>query len=167
MDELKNGYLKMPIEELARLEESYIDEEFTPEAQKVIKKILEVRKHELDNYRKRAAINKTPNEEIGGEEREISDFSRKVISRKVTCKKCGFEGVVEAHDTRNYPATSIFKLLGKDDEGYIHLKCPSCKIDNSYSPYEFLGSKSNSGVGCVVLIVLAILAVIVMWMIFK
>jgi hypothetical protein len=59
------------------------------------------------------------------------------MSRKITCKHCRFQGVIEAHDTQGYPPNQIFKSLGKDREGYLHFLCPSCSADKPYSPYSF------------------------------
>jgi predicted RNA-binding Zn-ribbon protein involved in translation (DUF1610 family) len=58
------------------------------------------------------------------------------FSRKIKCKKCGFNGVVDAQDTLNYPAEKIFKHLGKDVDEYLHFQCPSCGPDEPYSPYK-------------------------------
>lgn len=81
------------------------------------------------------------------------------FSRKIKCKKCGFNGVVEAHDTQNYPPEKIFKHLGKDVDGYLHFQCPSCGTDEPYSPYTFI----NPGFkfGCLVFIAL------IVWLIIK
>jgi len=61
------------------------------------------------------------------------------VSRNIKCRKCNFSGVVEAHDTGGYPQEKIFKNLGKDTSGYLHLKCPECGADEAYSPYSFIG----------------------------
>lgn len=163
IDELRKRYREMPIDKLALIEKSYVEDDFTPETRKAIKDVLEERKQELVEYRKQQAIDEQLDDKIIEE-----DSSKGFISRKVTCKKCGSQGVVEVHDTQHYPKEKIFKLLGKDDEGYIHLKCPSCKTDNSYSPYEFLGSKSKNGNGRgSALIVGAIYVIAALFIVFK
>jgi len=81
-----------------------------------------------------------------------------MFSRRVTCKNCGFKGVVEAHDTKHLPKESIFILLGKDNEGYIHLQCPSCSVDNPYGPTEFVNPLIK--IGCF-LLVIAVLWIII------
>ena len=60
------------------------------------------------------------------------------LSRKIKCKHCSFTGVIEAHDTMNYPTDKIFKHLGKDARGYLHFLCPACTADEGYSPYTFI-----------------------------
>ena len=91
-------------------------------------------------------------------------MGNKTISRQTKCKKCGFQGVVEAHDTQTYPEKSIFKLLGKDDRGYIHLQCPSCEADNSYSPFEFVGSRIRLGFK---LLIFVAVAIAVIWFVLR
>lgn len=81
------------------------------------------------------------------------------ISRKIKCKKCGFNGVVEAHDTQNYPPEKIFNHLGKDVNGYLHFRCPSCGADEPYSPYAFINPAFK--LGCLVCIAL------IVWLIIK
>lgn len=61
-----------------------------------------------------------------------------MFSRGVICKNCGFKGVIEAHDTKDLPKETIFELLGKDIEGYIHFRCPACGTDISVSPTAFV-----------------------------
>lgn len=61
-----------------------------------------------------------------------------LFSRRITCKSCGFKGVVEAHDTKHLPKEKIFVLLGKDREGYLHFLCPTCNADCAYGPTEFM-----------------------------
>ena len=133
LEKVKNNYEKMPIDELAYFLESYNEDDFTPEVQKVIEEVIEVRKNELNDYHEQKA-NYESADEIDSKDREKGG----PISRKVTCKNCSFKGVVEAHDTQHYPESSVFKVLGKDHEGYIYLRCPSCDTDISYSPFEFL-----------------------------
>lgn len=81
------------------------------------------------------------------------------LSRKITCKQCGFAGVVEAHDTQNYSPGKIFKHLGKDINGYLHFLCPSCAADESYSPYTFINPTFK--IGCFVIIF------VIIWLIIK
>lgn len=50
--ELRSKYQHMSIGELSALENSYKPEEYTPEAQNIIKVILEQRKNEIEKYRK-------------------------------------------------------------------------------------------------------------------
>lgn len=50
--ELRRKYQQMSVDELSVFEESYIPEEYTKEAQKIIKEILEERRQELETYRK-------------------------------------------------------------------------------------------------------------------
>ena len=53
-----------------------------------------------------------------------------MITGDIKCGGCGYEGKVEANDTvREHPEESLFKLIGKDPEGYIHVKCPKCQDD--------------------------------------
>lgn len=82
-----------------------------------------------------------------------------MISRRIKCKICKFVGVVEAHDTVHFPPEKVFKLLGKDLEGYLHFQCPRCGSDCVYSPYYFFSFPMK--VGC--LIVLSLIA----WMVIK
>ena len=82
--------------------------------------------------------NKKPSEDDLADEIESIDNGRTKARQKVKCKYCGFKGVIEAHDTQKYPRDKIFKLLGKDREGYIHFKCPACETDINFSPFEFL-----------------------------
>lgn len=135
IDELRKKYREMPIDDLALIKESYVESDYTPEANKAIKEILEERYQELEEYQKQ--------EIEEGLKQEIEELSTGFFSREVLCKKCDFQGVVEAHDTQHFPKEKIFKLLGKDDEGYIHLKCPSCEAVNSYSPEEFFTSETK------------------------
>ena len=81
------------------------------------------------------------------------------ISRKISCKLCGFKGVVEAHDTKDYPSSKIFKMLGKDSKGFLHFLCPSCQADGTYSPSEFI-SPVPKIIGFVVL-------AIILWAIYR
>ena len=81
------------------------------------------------------------------------------ISRKITCRACGFKGVVEAHDTPNYPPSQIFKMLGKDKKGYMHFLCPSCSVEGSHSPNEFVSPIAKI-IGCVLL-------AIIIWAIYR
>jgi hypothetical protein len=62
----------------------------------------------------------------------------KVITRKIKCRVCGFTGVIEAIDTKDYPPKNIFRQKGKDSKGYLHFKCPSCREVRPYSPYYFI-----------------------------
>jgi hypothetical protein len=80
-------------------------------------------------------------------------------TRKIICKKCGYKGLIDAHDTKNLPRQVIFTFLGKDSEGYFHYQCPSCGTDESYSPFGFVNPMIK--VGC-----FTIIAVIV-WLIIK
>lgn len=60
-----------------------------------------------------------------------------MLTRNVKCNECGFEGKMEAHDTLCiYPDEIIFKVLGKDQEGYIYLNCPKCKFDLQVEPFK-------------------------------
>jgi hypothetical protein len=43
----------MPIDQLASVLESYDEKDFTPEAQKVIKEVIDAREKELEAYRKK------------------------------------------------------------------------------------------------------------------
>ncbi len=74
-----------------------------------------------------------------------------MITGDIKCGGCGYEGKVEANDTvREHPEESLFKLIGKDPEGYIHVKCPKCqgvskkksedsqKTNNEISDTDFL-----------------------------
>lgn len=81
------------------------------------------------------------------------------FSRKIKCKACGFNGIIEAHDTQSYPPEKVFKHLGRDVEGYLHFQCPSCEADEAYSPYTFFNPVIK--IGC--LIVFVFLA----WLIIK
>ena len=69
-DELNNKYRKMPIDELALIEKSYPESEFTPEAQKVINEVLKERKKELEDYRKQSVADEVLNDEIIEEKKE-------------------------------------------------------------------------------------------------
>ena len=59
IDELRKRYREMPIDKLALIEESYVEDEITPEAQEVIEEVLEERKQELEDYRKQGPIDET------------------------------------------------------------------------------------------------------------
>ncbi len=83
------------------------------------------------------------------------------FSRTIKCKQCRFKGVVEAHDTEDYPPEKIFKHLGKDPEGYLHFQCPSCGADEAYSPYQFFNPVAK--LGCLVIIVIIIWVLIKMF----
>jgi hypothetical protein len=66
------------------------------------------------------------------------------FTRDIKCNKCGFEGKAEAHDTVNvYPEETIFKILGKDREGYAHFLCPKCNSDLRIDPFDLLGNKEK------------------------
>lgn len=74
-------------------------------------------------------------------------------SRKIQCRKCSFSGLVDAHDTKGYPRKIIFKQLGKDANGHLHFKCPSCGSDVAYSPYSFISPGFKFGCLAVVIFV--------------
>lgn len=63
-ESLKNRYLQMSIEELIQFESSFAEHDFTPEAQKAIKDVLDKRRNEIESYRKQPAIDKTPIEKV-------------------------------------------------------------------------------------------------------
>jgi len=50
--EIRRKYQQMSIDELSAFKESYIPEEYNPEAQEIIKEILEENRQELETYRK-------------------------------------------------------------------------------------------------------------------
>ena len=67
---------------------------------------------------------------------------KRMVTRDVSCNECGFEGKIEAHDTVGvYPDEILFKALGKDPDGYIHLECPRCQFDFRVSSFGFFRSK--------------------------
>jgi len=78
----------------------------------------------------------------------------RVIGRRITCKKCGFKGFVEAHDTVWQPKNTLFTVIRKDEQGYIYMLCPSCYADEKYSPYVFINPTLKIGcLGIVIIIV--------------
>jgi hypothetical protein len=83
---------------------------------------------------------------------------KKLFSRRVTCKDCGFKGVVEAYDTKHLPKENVFTLLGKDREGYIYLQCLHCGADCSYGPTEFVSPLKKFG--CLLLIIVVVWIII-------
>ena len=63
-------------------------------------------------------------------------------TRRIRCGSCKHEGVVEAHDTQESPPDRVFKLLGKDESGYLHVRCPACDADLAASPIAWLARGS-------------------------
>jgi hypothetical protein len=55
--------------------------------------------------------------------------------------------MAEAHDTIDqFPASEIFILLGKDSEGYIHFRCPSCGEDLRVDSIKSIFSMRMNGI---------------------
>ncbi len=79
------------------------------------------------------------------------------ISRNIKCKSCGHDGYVEAVDTQNISKDKIFKHLGKDQDGYLHFKCPACNSESAYSPYGFFK-------GCLIVLFIIIGVVIYLFL---
>jgi|GEM_PF-5032240 len=131
---IKKRYENMPIDELVTFLATYNKDDFMPEVQQVIEEVLLERQDEIDSYKQQE-----PNEDIESGGDPSSDSG--LISRKIKCKDCDYQGLVEAYDTQDYPKKQIFKLLGKDNQGYIYLRCPNCRTDISYSPFELIKFK--------------------------
>ncbi len=53
------------------------------------------------------------------------ELKNSIIPTNLKCPKCSFEGIV------TYKKKG-FKVLGKDEEGYLHFECPKCKKHLKY-----------------------------------
>ena len=73
-----------------------------------------------------------------------------MFSRRVTCKNCGFKGVVETHNTKHLPKESFLDHWAR----IIHLQCPSCNTDNPFGPTEFVNPLIK--IGCLLLAIAGI-----------
>jgi len=77
---LQNKYLQMPVEDISLLEKSYVEDDFTQEAQRIIRDVLEKRKNEIENYRK---------ETISIAKEEVKKKIVKIFPERWECSKCG------------------------------------------------------------------------------
>jgi hypothetical protein len=64
------------------------------------------------------------------------------IPRDIICSHCGFKGKIRARDTEvQFSSDVLFNPLGKNPEGFLYFKCPSCLREFRIDPFELLPFK--------------------------